>query len=91
MLITESADDFDSLRENLEEEINPRGIIEQMYVDDISCIVWEILRLRRCRAVIINIGFRTALEEVLQQVLREPGESADERQYEAEALAEMVH
>ena len=46
LLITESAEEFDALRDAFEREIKPRGIIEQMYVHDISSLVWEILRLR---------------------------------------------
>ena len=61
LLITESADEFDALRDAFEREIKPRGIVEQMYVPDISSIVWEILRLRRCKVVIINAAFRSAL------------------------------
>ena len=68
LLITESADEFDALRDALEREIKPRGIIEQMYVHDISAIVWEILRLRRCKVMIINAGFRNALERLLMQL-----------------------
>ena len=52
LLITESAEEFDALRDAFEREIKPRGIIEQMYVHDICSIVWEILRLRRCKVVI---------------------------------------
>jgi hypothetical protein len=59
LLITESADEFDALRNAFDQEIKPRGIIEQMYVHDISSLVWEILRLRRCKVVIINSAFRT--------------------------------
>jgi hypothetical protein len=73
LLITESADDFDALRDAFEQEINPRGIIEQMYVHDISAIIWEILRLRRCKVVIINAAFSRALEGLLMQ-LSEPGQ-----------------
>ena len=47
-----------------------------MYVHDICSIVWEILRLRRCKVVIINSAFRSALEGVLMQLLREPGQYA---------------
>ena len=47
LLITESKDEFDLLRDTLNEEVKPRGIIEQMYVEDIAYLVWEILRLRR--------------------------------------------
>jgi hypothetical protein len=73
LLITESADEFDALRDAFEREIKPRGIIEQMYVHDISAIVWEILRLRRCKVIIINSAFRSALENLLVQ-LRQPGQ-----------------
>ena len=73
LLITESADEFDALRDAFEREIKPRGIIEQMYVNDICSIVWEILRLRRCKVVIVNAAFSSALENLLVQ-LREPGQ-----------------
>jgi hypothetical protein len=83
LLITESADEFDALRDAFEQDI-----IEQMYVHDISSIVWEILRLRRCKAVIINSAFRSALENLLKQLLREPGQHEYEVEDEAEALAQ---
>jgi hypothetical protein len=87
LLITESADEFDALRDAFEREIKPRGIIEQMYVHDICAIVWEILRLRRCNVVIINSAFRSALEELLKQLLRQPGQYDYEVKDEAQALA----
>jgi hypothetical protein len=89
LLITESADEFDALRDAFEQEIKPHGIIEQMYVHDISSIVWEILRLRRCKTVIINSGFRSALQDLLKQLLREPGQYEYEVKDEAEALAQV--
>src|SRR5262249_44497994 len=87
LLITESADEFDALCDAFEREIKPRGIVERMYVHDISSIVWEILRLRRCKALIINVGFRCALEHVLAQLLRPPGESEYSVRDETQALA----
>ena len=77
LLITESADEFDALCDAFEREINPRGIIEQMYVHDISSIVWEILRLRRCKVAIINSAFRRALRNLLEQFLTQVNEDAD--------------
>jgi hypothetical protein len=88
LLITESADDFDALRDAFEREIKPRGVIEQMYVHDISSIVWEILRLRRCKVVIINAAFRTALEILLVQLLKQPGQYEHDVRGEAQVLAE---
>lgn len=87
LLITESADEFDALRDAFEQEIKPRGIIEQMYVHDICAIVWEILRLRRCKVVIINSGFRSALEHLLAQLLKGPGQYEYQVEDEAQALA----
>src|SRR2546428_167407 len=84
LLITEAADEFDALRDAFEQEIKPRGIIEHMYVHDISSIVWEILRLRRCKVVIINSAFRSALEHLLVQLLMGP---LYEVQAKARALA----
>ena len=73
LLITESADEFDTLRDAFVQEIKPRGIIEQMYVHDFCSIVWEILRLRRGRVAIVNAAFRDALVHVLTECLTKPG------------------
>jgi hypothetical protein len=88
LLITEAADEFDALRDAFEQEIKPRGIIEHMYVHDISSIVWEILRLRRCKVVIINSAFRSALQGLLKQVLRQPGQYEHQVEDEAQILAQ---
>jgi len=88
LLITESADEFDALRNAFEREIKPRGIVEQMYVHDISSIVWEILRLRRCKVVIINSAFRSALQNVLTQLLKQPGQYDFDVEDEAQTLAQ---
>src|SRR5262249_7544688 len=68
-------------------EIKPRGVIEQMYVHDISAIVWEILRLRRCKGIIINLAFRSALQSLLRQLLRQPGPSEYDVEDEAPTLS----
>jgi hypothetical protein len=73
LLITESESEFDRIREALEQDIRPRGIIEQIYVADISHLVWEILRLRRCKAGIINSAFHDALKKTLRLILGIPG------------------
>jgi hypothetical protein len=72
LLITESADEFDRIYAALSHEIRPNGIIVQMYVADVAQLIWEILRLRRCKALIINLAFRRALEELAAQLLRDP-------------------
>jgi hypothetical protein len=74
LLIGESADEFDAMHEAIEAEIKPRGFIERMYVADISSLLWDILRLRRCKAVIINAAYRPALGHLLVQLLRQAGQ-----------------
>jgi hypothetical protein len=88
LLITESADEFHALRDAFEQEIKPRGIIEHMYVNEICAIYWDILRLRRCKVVIINSAFRSALEDLLTQLLRQPGQYPFDMKVEAQALAQ---
>jgi hypothetical protein len=85
LTITESADDYDSLVKSLEQAINPRGFIEHMYVADTSAIVWESVRLRRCKAALINMAFRAALKNLLVQFWKNPDELVPYQ--EAEVLA----
>jgi hypothetical protein len=87
LLITERQDDFDRIRDALNTEIKPSGIIEQMYVADVAYLTWEILRLRRCKSGIINLAFRDALKEILEQVLRQPGDGPYGVKDQADELA----
>jgi hypothetical protein len=73
LLMTESEAEFDRVRDAFDQEIKPRGIIEQMHVADVAYLTWEILQLRRCKAGIINSAFCAALERLLVQALRKPG------------------
>ena len=51
-------------------------------------MVWEILRLGRCKVVIIKSGFRSALQHLLMQLLKGPGEYDYEVENPAQALAQ---
>jgi hypothetical protein len=72
VLITESADELNGISAALEQEVKPCGVVEVMRVHEIGCIVWEIQRLRRAKANIINAAFRPALEVILKELLRNP-------------------
>jgi hypothetical protein len=87
LLITESKDEFDQIRNALFDQIKPRGILEQMYVEDIACHAWEILRLRRGKVAIVNMAVRAALARVITQALLEPGGSYRDVAKRAEELA----
>ena len=80
LLITESAEDFAALNAALMEEIKPHGIIERLYVDDIATLVWEILRLRRCKVAIVNTAFKNALSEIIYQLADVPEQDTPERE-----------
>ncbi len=45
-----------------------------MHVEETAKIVWEILRIHRCKAAMINTAFRAALQKLLVQLWNEPGE-----------------
>jgi hypothetical protein len=72
LLSAESADEFASLRNKLENEIHPEGPIEQIYLDEFAIIIWEIWRLRRYKTVIINNARLEALQKILEQLLCRP-------------------
>ena len=69
LLLTESQSEFDDLEAGFRKEILPRGIVEQIYFDDIIASVWEILRLRRCKTAIVNIAFKQAVRALLNTQL----------------------
>jgi hypothetical protein len=85
LLITESADEFAALLAALRQEIKPKGIIENIYLEDLAAIVWEIQRLRRCRTGIVNNAIRAALKSLLNQLLVSP-DILDRLNSEAEAV-----
>jgi len=55
---------------------------------DFRNTVWEILRLRRCKVVIINSAFGSALQSLLNQLLRQANKDPFDVGDEAEALAQ---
>jgi hypothetical protein len=72
LLSTESRQDFEALLKDFQREIRPKGVIEEMYVADIAAIIWEILRLRRCKTATINSACLDALKAVLAAVSEKP-------------------
>jgi hypothetical protein len=81
LLSTESEQDFAALTSQLKQEIEPRGVIEQMFVAYIAALVWEILRLRRCKVAIINIAFLGAVGDVVDRLLGYTETGTTEREW----------
>jgi hypothetical protein len=87
LLGAESADEYASLRKQLENEVVVRGPIEQIYLDDFASLVWEIWRVRRFKATIINNSRLAALQGILKQLLC----SRDfDNEYDCEQAAEEL-
>jgi len=73
----ENADDFARLHGALEDEVNPRGFVEEMYISEIAAIVWELLRWRRLKQIKINRAYWDKLHDMLHQACIEPVESTE--------------
>jgi hypothetical protein len=87
VLITESVDEFVALRKALNNEIQPNGVIVRGLVDDLAAVIWEITRLLRIKAEILNGAFYKALIKILTQVWNEDFETYALREREIEDLA----
>ena len=69
VLRSESAEEYTSLHKKLVEEIGPQGLIEAVYVEEITGLIWEIKRLRSCKVSAIHPKLQQALQRILVQVL----------------------
>ena len=70
LLRSECEHEFDELLHALSGEIQPRGIVENLYVEEIAGIIWEILRLRRCKVTIMNMSFEKVLHNLISLHLK---------------------
>jgi hypothetical protein len=73
VLITESKEDYEAIYKDIERRVRPQDIIEQFEASNVSWLVWDVLRYQRSKIAIINAGMRSALEQIFDQLLRDPG------------------
>jgi hypothetical protein len=85
VLISESADELAEIHRAFKQETRPANVIEERYVVDYACIVFEELRLRRCMVGIINSSFRSGLRNLLAKLYSDL--DLNLRLKQAEALA----
>ena len=69
LLVTESAVEFEKLRDELLQDIQPQGAIERHYAEDIAYLTWEIRRYRETKAAIVNDAWLQALERILNRLV----------------------
>ena len=75
VLKTESEDEFVKMVEKLERDIQPENFIEELYVNEVAALTWEIIRYRRCKTAIITNANHTALKSILLQIRFKPKSS----------------
>ena len=63
------------------EEFKPSGVVQRMYVADLASLNWETLRLRRCRAALVNMAFKDALSEIVYRLAGEPEMGTPKREW----------
>ena len=68
LLFTESARKFKTQHEALKRTVSPRDFIEELYVAEMAENIWETQRLSRCKAVLINSHWSSAIEELLDRM-----------------------
>ncbi len=68
-LISELKRKRKDLRDALDEEVHPRGVIEKMYRRDLEYLMSEIGRVRRAKTAIENTEYREALLVVLNRLM----------------------
>jgi hypothetical protein len=91
LLHSESERDFQTLAKAIEDELKPVGPIEEMYVADLISICWEILRWRRSKSDMINVGLRPALEHLLVQLMGESTRFYNEVADDPQDLSILYH
>jgi hypothetical protein len=69
LLFGESAEEFANLRAELMREIEPKGVIERIFVNDLALLVFDIVRFRRFHTDIILKARPAALSTILLQLL----------------------
>jgi hypothetical protein len=69
VLSFEDHDAYECLLSELVVEIEPSGIREWLWVRDLADLNWDILRIRRAIASLLEISFKPALVETFRRVL----------------------
>ena len=74
LLMTESEDEFDRIRDAFDQELKPRGIIEQMYVADIAYLAGKFCDCGDAKRASSIPRSVLPWITLLAQLLRDPGE-----------------
>ena len=68
LLRSESLYEFETLYDELKKSLQPRDIIEEIYVGDILRSTWEIMRLGRAKTEKIKLTYPEAIQSLLRKL-----------------------
>ncbi len=86
--IFENAEQYEELLRRLVAEVAPEGVIELIWVKDVADLTWEVLRLRRAKAVAIAVAQEQALRWVID--VTDAPDGSRVREMSGGARAEVV-
>ena len=66
LLENESQETYDTLLSRVTGAVNPKDIIEEIWVHDIVNLVWEILRLRRLKVALLSSSVGRGLDKLYE-------------------------
>ena len=69
LLAGEDAADFDELYDRIWEAVKPADIVDEMFLFDIACIEWELLRWRRLKLSLVRSRASASLCKFLSDKL----------------------
>ena len=65
LLPNESRADYEGLKARLKAKIAPRDVLEEIWLRDILDLQWEVLRMRRLKALLLNNNSPAGLDSLL--------------------------
>jgi hypothetical protein len=91
LIAGENAAAYDDLVARVRGALQPRDILEDIWVRDVVDLAWEVLRLRRLKAQLMRVAARDGMSDVLGDLpIDDPCEVADRwHAGDAEAAAEV--
>jgi hypothetical protein len=89
LLEGEDRNRYDNLLVAISRDLGPTDTLEEIWVRDVADLTWEVLRLRRLKAAMLNARLTTAISNALSELVDE--EDPGEAMLVAQDLAEGWH
>src|SRR5262245_18155572 len=74
----EHAAAYDDLAARIRAVVHPADVLEEIWMRDVTDLAWEVLRLRRLKASLLQVSAYEGMDEVLDPLLRVQTAGADD-------------